>query len=113
MDAAGLDWRRAAACRSYDPDLFFPVSPGGVSNERQAAAAVAVCAVCPVRAQCLDFALRTRQAHGVWGGLTEQELDSMRRRAVRPADAGTGGCRLASGRLPGGRFPTCSFAPVV
>jgi WhiB family redox-sensing transcriptional regulator len=90
MDAAGIDWRRAAACRSYDPDLFFPVSPAGAPNERQVAAALAVCTRCPVRAACLDFALRTRQAHGVWGGVTEQELHSLRRRDVRPADTGPG-----------------------
>lgn len=41
---------------------------------------------CPIRGQCLDYALTTRQEHGVWGGLSEQER-TQRQRAVRP-----GGC---------------------
>jgi WhiB family transcriptional regulator, redox-sensing transcriptional regulator len=70
--AAERDWRSAAACRSADPELFFPVSAFGQALE-QAAQAKAICARCPVRRQCLAFALRTRQAHGIWGGLTEEE----------------------------------------
>jgi len=37
------------------------------------AEAKAVCAGCRVRRECLAFALRTHQIHGVWGDLTEQE----------------------------------------
>jgi WhiB family transcriptional regulator, redox-sensing transcriptional regulator len=65
-------WRSAAACQSCDPDLFFPLSSSGPAVE-QIARAKEICARCPVRRECLAFALRTRQAHGVWGGLTEQE----------------------------------------
>jgi WhiB family redox-sensing transcriptional regulator len=53
-------WRMLAACRSIDPDLFFPVSSTGKSLEQEAEAR-AVCACCLVRRQCLAFALRTRQ----------------------------------------------------
>ena len=70
--AAQLDWWRAAACRTADPDLFFPVSSAGPGRE-DVARAKAVCASCGVRRQCLQFALATRQAHGVWGGTTEEE----------------------------------------
>jgi WhiB family transcriptional regulator, redox-sensing transcriptional regulator len=48
------------------------VSAAGPSRER-AEQAKAVCAVCPVRRECLQFALATRQAHGVWGGMSEHE----------------------------------------
>ncbi|HWM95572.1 MAG TPA: WhiB family transcriptional regulator [Streptosporangiaceae bacterium] len=65
-------WRSFAACRSADPDLFFPVSSSGQSLA-QVAKAKAICAGCQVRRECLAFALRTHQAHGVWGGLSEQE----------------------------------------
>jgi WhiB family transcriptional regulator, redox-sensing transcriptional regulator len=65
-------WRSAAACRSADPELFFPISDSGPSLV-QAAEAKAICAGCPVRRQCLAFALRTRQVHGIWGGRTERE----------------------------------------
>ena len=65
-------WRSVAACQSCDPELFFPLSSSGPAVE-QIARAKEICAGCPVRRECLAFALRTRQAHGVWGGLTEQE----------------------------------------
>lgn len=65
-------WRSAAACRFADPDLFFPVSASGKSVA-QATLAKAICASCPVRRECLEFALRTGQVHGIWGGLTEEE----------------------------------------
>jgi WhiB family transcriptional regulator, redox-sensing transcriptional regulator len=58
------NWRTLAACRSFGPDLFFPVSSAGKSLE-QVAEARAVCACCLVRRQRLAFALRTRQAHGL------------------------------------------------
>jgi len=65
-------WRQFAACRSADPELFFPVSASGPSL-RQGEEAKAICAGCPVRGQCLTFATLTRQEHGIWGGLTEEE----------------------------------------
>ena len=78
LDCAGVaqlmegNWWMRAACQSADPDLLFPVSSTGQSLERMAEAE-AVCARCLVRRQCLVPALRTRQQHGIWGGLTEQE----------------------------------------
>ncbi len=72
MAEQGQQWRLAAACRSADPDLFFPVSSAGRSLE-QVTAAKRICAGCPVQPECLAFALRTHQAHGIWGGLSEQE----------------------------------------
>jgi WhiB family redox-sensing transcriptional regulator len=74
-------WRLAAACRSADPDLFFPLSSSGLSLD-QVALAKEVCAGCGVRAECLAFALRTNQAHGVWGGMSEQERQLLARRAL-------------------------------
>lgn len=65
-------WWELAACKRADPELFFPVSGTGPAR-RQAAQAKAVCAACDVRQLCLDYALTTMQAHGVWGGLTEDE----------------------------------------
>lgn len=72
--AEAPDWRASAACRSQDPDLFFPVAdPGTAVYAAQAAEAQAVCAGCPVRRACLEFALATFQKHGVWGGMVEGE----------------------------------------
>jgi WhiB family transcriptional regulator, redox-sensing transcriptional regulator len=70
-------WRSLAACRFADPDLFFPISSSGPSVA-QVVQAKAICAGCPVQRQCLAFALRTHQVHGVWGGLSEQERYPLR-----------------------------------
>jgi WhiB family transcriptional regulator, redox-sensing transcriptional regulator len=66
------DWWQSAACRTVDPEMFFPVSTLGPGRD-DIARAKAVCAACRVRRQCLQFALATHQAHGVWGGTTEEE----------------------------------------
>ncbi len=72
-----LDWKSDAACRTVDTSIFFPES------EAAAAPALAVCARCPVREQCLDFALETRQHDGIWGGATETERRRLRRARSR------------------------------
>ena len=66
------DWWREAACRESDPELFFPVAAYG-PGAHEIVRAKAVCGPCPVSRLCLQYALATRQAHGVWGGLTEGE----------------------------------------
>jgi WhiB family redox-sensing transcriptional regulator len=77
-----------AACRAaaVDPDLFFPVSESGLSTQ-QVADVKAVCARCPVTADCLSWALREEPA-GIWGGTTPEERRRLRR-ARRPAHAPT------------------------
>jgi WhiB family redox-sensing transcriptional regulator len=89
MVAARRHWRSAAACRVADPDLFFPVSSSGPALE-QVAEAKEVCARCQVRPECLAFALRTRQVHGVWGGMSEQERYLLWSRDERRIDGGAG-----------------------
>lgn len=65
-------WWELAACQTADPELFFPVSETGPAR-RQLDRAKSVCAGCDVRQLCLDYALASREANGVWGGLTEDE----------------------------------------
>jgi WhiB family transcriptional regulator, redox-sensing transcriptional regulator len=78
-------WRQRAACRDQDPELFFPVSEIG-PGARQADQAKAVCAGCPVRAACLEYALDNGLDHGIFGGTTETERRALRRaRTARPA----------------------------
>jgi WhiB family redox-sensing transcriptional regulator len=72
------DWRALGACRDEDPDLFFPITSQGPSA-RQVMMAQAVCGRCRVQRQCLQFAMETRQDHGVWGGTSEEERKLMRR----------------------------------
>ena len=68
-------WREFARCRGVDPEVFYPVS----DDDEAADEAKSICALCPVREPCLEFALSTREKNGVWGGLTERE----RRRLIR------------------------------
>ena len=77
-----MDWRSRAACLAADPKLFFPVGTTALAGE-QALEAKAVCAGCPVRQECLDWALVTKQDHGIWGGLDEFERRANRRQVRR------------------------------
>lgn len=76
-------WREYAVCRQVDPDLFFPI-PNSTTGARQAEEAKKVCGTCPVKRQCLSWALEAKQDIGVWGGLTEEERAGIHgRRAER------------------------------
>jgi WhiB family redox-sensing transcriptional regulator len=68
-------WHLEAACRGPESVLFFPPTFGERRDEREMreARAKAICAECAVRTECLEFALRVREPHGIWGGLTESE----------------------------------------
>ena len=87
MTKADADWRARGACLSADPELFFPLSSAGPSVE-QLNQAKTVCAGCQVRAECLEFALATRQAHGVWGGTSEDERLQLLAARISQAPAG-------------------------
>lgn len=80
-------WAGTPACATVpDPELFFPLdedSPGGT-------AAKAVCAGCELRARCLEYALSTGMAAGIWGGLTTPERDALVRTQRRPGRAPAG-----------------------
>lgn len=72
---SGELWQVRAACRGRHAGVFFPPSHperGEEKGERERAAK-AICRCCPVRQPCLDYALRTRELHGIWGGLNELE----------------------------------------
>jgi WhiB family redox-sensing transcriptional regulator len=74
MAPADDGWRDDAACRSADPDIFFPEPSDHVS----AAKAVAVCAACPVSDACLRDALETGDEYGIRGGLNPQRRKQLR-----------------------------------
>jgi WhiB family transcriptional regulator, redox-sensing transcriptional regulator len=68
-------WQLKAACRGPQAALFFPPShferkDDKEDRERQAKA---ICATCSVRRPCLEYAVRIREPHGIWGGLNEAE----------------------------------------
>lgn len=68
-------WRKRAACRGIDVDVFYP----STEDDADADEAKVVCSECPVREACLEHALAHREREGIWGGTTERE----RRRIVR------------------------------
>jgi WhiB family redox-sensing transcriptional regulator len=70
MDA---DWMIRGKCKDLDPAIFFPNDWVGVQVAQR------ICADCPVKGHCLEYALENRVDHGVWGGASERE----RRRILR------------------------------
>ena len=66
-------WVGDAVCAQTDPEVFFP-EKGASSREARR-----VCRGCGVRKECLEFALRTGQRFGVWGGVSERQRRSMKR----------------------------------
>jgi WhiB family redox-sensing transcriptional regulator len=71
--AAEGDWHSRAACKTADPDLFFPPPSRAKKRSRRGFRAKAICAACPVRTECLEYAVDNRIEFGVWGGLNEDE----------------------------------------
>lgn len=73
--APSTDWQSHGLCRATDSTVFFPPPHFEHKPEREARElkAKAICAECPVRLPCLEWALRVREPHGVWGGYSESE----------------------------------------
>jgi WhiB family redox-sensing transcriptional regulator len=74
-------WAERALCAQADPDAWFPDK----GQRDLAAIAVRICGHCPVRTQCLDYALSGADtwggiATGIWGGTTPQQRDQLRQR---------------------------------
>lgn len=104
VDATGWEleptpWATQAACAGCHPDMWFPRRGQNIDPAR------AVCNTCPVRAECLEYALVWNIPFGVWGGLSEIERRRLHRRQARrlPAPHGTTtryarGCRCAGCR---------------
>ncbi len=80
-------WSVHALCRATDPEIFFP------PNDSPATEARRICASCPVRRQCLAYAVAADEPFGIWGGLTTEERRNLRRQLRRhptgPTDAGS------------------------
>ena len=72
-------WQLKAACRGPQAAVFFPPSYFERKDEKleREARAKAICGQCAVREPCLDFAVSSREPHGIWGGLNELERKSL------------------------------------
>ena len=85
VDLLRPHWMQKAACRGQGFDAWFSADEVG----EEADAARRVCAGCPVRLECLDYALGWSIRHGLWGGLSPKERAALkRRRGQRPAAKG-------------------------
>ena len=80
-------WFELAACHGANPDIFYP----GHGDHAGIVRAKAVCATCPVKTECLEYALTNREVFGVWGGCSERQRRRMRSdRAALRAIGGEG-----------------------
>ena len=68
-------WQVKAACRGPQAAVFFPPTSFERKDEKldRERRAKAICATCAVRRPCLDYAVKIREPHGIWGGLSEGE----------------------------------------
>jgi len=75
LRAMGEGWQARAACKGPHTTAFFPPAHAERKEEKLAREqrAKAICGTCPVRRDCLEYALRIREPHGIWGGLNETE----------------------------------------
>jgi len=79
FDIAGLlartrpTWMDKGACRDYPPEWWYPERGGNTNQPKR------ICAECPVRTECLDYALANGEYHGIWGGTSERQRQRMRR----------------------------------
>lgn len=74
--AQALDsWQLKASCRGPHAAIFFPPAHAERKDEklRREERAKAICMGCAVRGDCLDYAVRINEPHGIWGGLNEVE----------------------------------------
>ena len=69
-------WAVFAACRDANPDLFFATTRDEVE------AALALCDICTVREDCLEYALEARERFGIWGGSTDKQRRKLLRRSA-------------------------------
>jgi WhiB family redox-sensing transcriptional regulator len=73
------EWMAGGNCRLEPPSTFFPSDGVGVEVAKR------ICEDCAVKAPCLEYALRNRIDHGVWGGASErQRRRILKKRKVTP-----------------------------
>lgn len=70
------DWRADALCAQIGTEMFFP------EKNQSAEPARRICRMCPVRTECLRYALENREREGVWGGLSANERNQLLRRTA-------------------------------
>ena len=82
LDPLGEAWQARAACRGPQAAVFFPPTHAERKDDKLAreTRAKAICATCVVARECLEYAIRIREPHGIWGGLNEAERKQLAER---------------------------------
>lgn len=66
------DWSDQAMCKDLDTQMFFPKRGEATKPIK------IICSVCPVVKPCLEYAMKSSEKFGVWGGTSERERRRMR-----------------------------------
>ena len=91
LNFGATPWRQFALCLGQDPDLWFPVDSDGGDK------ALGICSVCPVRLDCLAWAIEHNERNGIWGGVSAR-----RRQRIRAELRRTHGAVSTPGTLTAG-----------
>ena len=83
-ELANTPWRTRASCRGLDSRAWFVVHPVKVVRSAQL-----VCTTCPVRRNCLAWALTFGETYGTWGGLTAKDRKPLAKRLQTGTTLGT------------------------
>ena len=88
VDTMNLEWQEQAACAGMDTDLFYyaPLERGPAKALR-IQIAKSVCNTCPVKAKCLDNALKHQDNHSIQGGTTPEERGYSPHKTIHPKEA--------------------------
>ncbi|REF00265.1 WhiB family transcriptional regulator [Thermomonospora umbrina] len=125
LPANDMPWSTRAACAGMPVNLFFPPERDEVAEllanhsvvelttevplgrEQREAKAKDVCAACPVRDACLDWAIAHDERHGTWGGTTSSERAALRRWLTRRGELPAHPSTAIGGRCDVGRCGEC------
>lgn len=78
VDLGAEEWQERALCAQTDPEAFYPEQGQSAGDAKR------VCSLCPVRTECLKYAVEHDEGYGIWGGLSEKERREFRDRGPQP-----------------------------
>jgi WhiB family transcriptional regulator, redox-sensing transcriptional regulator len=89
---ASQAWAKDTPCSQVDTKLWFPEERDGMPERGYTALEECrrICRRCPVRERCLEEAMTDDIRYGVWGGLTENEREQLRKNRLKTADGSAG-----------------------
>lgn len=79
------EWRQHGRCLHAEPDLFYPLKGGSPEPAKRICNGTGDQPPCPVREECLEWAMKTGEVHGVWGGKSKEQRRKLRKERSREA----------------------------